>query len=86
MKGPFEKLKLQTYQDLTIYLWQTFQRVSSYCGRIGSIFYLYLDQSIKQGERMRRSKGEVIETTILSIKEALPVELGKFWGSSSNKM
>ena len=70
-KVSVKKSILQTYEDVANHLRQTFQRIS---------FQLYLNQSIKQGERMRRSKGEVLGTTILSIKQASPVKLEKFWG------
>ena len=79
-KVPAKKLKLQTYEDVANPLRQTFQRIS-----------FNLAQSIKQGEPMTRSKGEVLETTILSIKQASRVKLEKFWDAfsfptSSNKM
>ena len=40
----------------------------------------------KEGERKRRSKDSVVETTILQLKQSLSVEIETFWGSSNNKM
>ena len=85
-KVPIKKLLLKTYEDLARHLWGTFQGLSTTSQRIDIIFDLYLDRSIKQGERNRRSKEGVVETTILQLNQALPVEMEKFWGSSSNKM
>ena len=50
------------------------------------VFDLYLDQSIKQQEQSRRAEVQIIETTISNIKQSLPIEIEKFWRSSSNKM
>ena len=50
------------------------------------VFDLYLEQSIKQAERSRRSKLEPIDTNISSNKQQLPVEMDRFWASSDNKM
>ena len=53
--------------------------------RIDIIFDLYLDRSIKEGERTRNQDG-VVETIILQLKQSLPVKWKRFEGSSSNKM
>ena len=50
------------------------------------VFDLYLEQSITKAERSRRSKLEPIDTNISSSKQQLPVEMGRFWASSDNKM
>ena len=84
-KVPVKKLNLRTYEDLSKNLWATFQRLSSNSKRIDIVFDIYLDGSIKQQERSRRGK-EHVETTISSFNQTLPVEMDKFWGSSSNKM
>ena len=85
-KVPIKKLLLKTYADLAKHLWTTFQCIFPLSQRIDIIFDLYLDKTIKQGERSRRSKGESIEITIKTPNQALPVEVDKFWGSSTNKM
>ena len=66
-------------------LWSTFQHLSSGSMRLDIIFDIYLDGNIKQNERQRRSK-DIVEITIASIHQPLPVEMDKFWGSASNKM
>jgi hypothetical protein len=85
-KVPIKKLLLKTYEDLAMHLWTTFQSIFPSSQRIDIIFDLYLDQSIKQGERNRRSKEGCIEITIKTANQALPFEVDKFWGSSTNKM
>ena len=50
------------------------------------VFDLYLEQSIKQSERSRRSKLEPIDTNISSNRQQLTVEMDRFWASSDNKM
>ena len=82
-----KKIKLQTFEDLFKHLFATFKRLSAGCQRIDIVFDIYLDSSIKQHERKRRSeKHQSTETIITSIEQALPVEFESFWGSSSNKM
>ena len=73
-KVPVKNSNFKHVKTWPITFGKTFQRISSNCGRIDIIFDLYLDQSIKQVEGMRRSKGEIVQTTILSIKQALPVQ------------
>ena len=86
-KVPVKKIKLQTFEDLFKHLFATFKRLSAGCQRIDIVFDIYLDSSIKQHERKRRSeKHQSTETIITSIEQALPVEFESFWGSSSNKM
>lgn len=85
-KVPTKKMKLQTYEDFVKVLWKTFSTLSNNCVRTDIIFDLYLQQSIKQDERIRRSKSDPIETKIGSIKQQLPVEMDRFWASSDNKM
>ena len=55
--------------------------------RIDIVFDVYLETGIKQQERNRHGrKFTIVQTKINSIKQNLPVELDKFWGSSNNKM
>ena len=60
--------------------------LSKCCTHIGIAFDLYLQQSIKQGERNRRSKLEPIETNISTIKQQLSVKMDRFWSSFDNKV
>ena len=54
-------------------------------GSTSSLIYTWI-RALSKENVWEDQKGEVVETTILSIKQALPVKLEKFWGSSSNKM
>ena len=63
-----------------------FSSLSKCCTHIGIAFDLYLQQSIKQGERNRRSKLEPIETDISTIKQQLSVKMDRFWSSFDNKV
>ena len=48
------------------------------CNRIDIVFALYLEQSIKQTERSRRSKLESIDINISETKQKLPVEMDRY--------
>ena len=85
-KVPIKKLCLNTYVDFFKHLLSTFQSIFETSQRIDIVFDLYLDQSIKQGERNRRENKDCIENTIKSANQTLPIEMAMFWGSSSNKM
>ena len=85
-KVPVKKLNLKTFGDFVQNLWKTFCYLSKDAKRIDIIFDLYIDDSIKQFERNRRSKSESIETTIKRNDQPLPKELDKFWASNENKM
>ena len=84
-KVPIKKLNLRTYEDFCKHLLASSQCLSKKSTGIDIVFDIYLDGSIKQQERTRRGK-EYIETTISSKDQNMPVEMDKFWGSSSNKM
>ena len=85
-KDPTKKMMLTMYEDNFKALWRTFSSLSKDCSRIDIAFDVYLRNSIKQGERNQRSKLDLIETNITSIKQQLPVEMDRFWSSSENKM
>ena len=80
------KMMLTTYEDHFKALWRTFSSLSKDCSRINIVFDVYLRHSIKQHERNQRSKLDLTETNITSIKQQLPVEMDRFWSSSENKM
>ena len=77
-KVPIKKMNLVCYEDLFGALWKTFPSLSKGCTRMDIGFGLYLQQSIKQGERNRRSKLELIKTNISNIQQQLPVDMGRF--------
>ena len=81
-----KKMNLITYEDCFKVLWKTFSSLSIDCNSTDIAFHLYLEQSIKQAERSRRSKSEPIDTNFSSNKQQLPVEMDRFWGSSDNKI
>ena len=78
-------MNLITYKDFFKVLWKTFSLLSIGCNRMDIVFDLYLEQSIKQAERSRRSKLLPIDTNISSNKQQLPVEIDRFWASSDNE-
>ena len=63
-KIPVAKLKLKTFGEFLVHLWQTFCFLSRNCSRMDIIFDLYLDQSIKEYERNCRNKSDGIVTAI----------------------
>ena len=54
--------------------------------RIDLIFDSYTEKSPKDSERKRRSTVSPIELNILNKNTPLPVEMGRFWASSNNKL
>ena len=80
------KLKLKTFGDFVKHLWQTFSHLSRGCSRLDIIFDLYIEQSIKEHERERRSKTDGINTEINRRDQPLPVDMNRFWSSTTNKV
>ena len=74
-KVPIKKLCLNTYADFSKLLLSTFQNIFQTFQRIDIVFDLYLDQSIKHGERNRRKNEDCIEITIKSANQTLPIEM-----------
>ena len=85
-KVPIKKMNLKTYVELCNNLWSSFKNLSTNFQRIDIIFDVYLECSIKQHECTRRSKVEAIDTTISRLDQSLPVDMDRFWASSSNKI
>ena len=73
-----KKMMLATYEDFFKALWRTFSSLSKGCSRIDIVFDIYPIHSIKQGKRNQRSKLDLIETNITSVKQQLPVEMDRF--------
>ena len=65
-KVPIKRDELKTYADLANHLWITFTFLSKNHSIIDIVFDLYLDASIKEEERLRRSKDKAIEVNISS--------------------
>ena len=58
--------KLKTFGNFARTLWNTFKHLSMYCQRIYIVFDLYVQKSIKQGERFRKTKAEAININVNS--------------------
>ena len=80
-----KKMMLATYEDFFKALWRTFSSLSKGCSQIDIDSDVYLRHSIKQGERNQKSKLDLIETNITSVKQQLPIEMDRFWSSSKKK-
>ena len=85
-KVAVSKLKLKAFGDFAKHLWQTFSHLSRGCSRLDIIFDLYIEQSIKEHERERRSKADGINTAINRRDQPLPVDMNRFWSSTTNKV
>ena len=84
-----KKENLKTFVDCMTNLWNKFQRLSSYSDIIDILFDNYPTDSIKAGERKRRSgKVAAIKTNIQNIDQQLPLlsEMPKFWACPENKI
>ena len=53
-KVPVKKAKIRTFGEFGQFLWKHFQYLGNECEKIDIIFDLYLDSSMKHGERQRR--------------------------------
>ena len=85
-KVAVSKLKLKTFGDFAKHLWQMFSHLSRGCSRLDIIFDLYIEQSIKEHERERRSKMDGINAAINRRDQPLPVDMNRFWSSTTNKV
>ena len=55
------------------------------CDRIDYVRGSYLLQSVKNAERERRAKYDIVPLTSILSSTKIPVELDCFWASSENK-
>lgn len=62
------------------------KNLSKGANRIDLVFDSYLDKSIKSSERQRREKKLPIELHEIIRETPLPVDMARFWPSSSNKL
>ena len=59
---------------------------SSNAGRVDIVYYdSYIQNSIKESERVRRSEVQPIDIVDLGLESIMPVDLKSFWSSTSNK-
>ena len=82
---PVKKLNLTSFNQFFETLLHIFEQLSKQCMRIDIVFDLYLNNSVKGYERLRRSKVDSIETLILRYDQQLPVDIDRFWSSNKNK-
>ena len=77
--------KLKTFGDFAASLWKTISFLSKDAQRIDIVFDLYLENTVKYGERNRRQKTTAINVIIEKDNQPLPVTMDSFWASSTNK-
>ena len=76
-KVPIKRHELKTYANLANHLSTTFTFLSKNHSRIDIVFDLYFDPSIKEKERLRRSKGKAIEVNISSYHQVSYFDRGE---------
>ena len=82
-KIPFSKLS--TFSDVFESMWKSMTSVSKF-DTIHIVYDSYIDDSIKEAERIRRAKeSDPLEYIDLSLQSPLPVQLDRFWACSRNK-
>ena len=64
--------KLKTFGDFVAVLWKTISFLSKVAQRIDIVSDLYLKNSIKHGERVRRQKAAAIDVIIKKDNQPLP--------------
>ena len=84
-KLPVKKLKLKTFEDMNMKLWDIFAKLASKSKRIDILFDVYKQGNIKDLERIRRGKVDAIEVASLQRNTPLPVETERFWALPLNK-
>ena len=77
--------KLSTFSDVFKSMWKSMTSVSKF-DTIHRVYESYIDDSIKEAERIRRAKeSDPLEYIDLSLQSPLPVQLDRFWARSRNK-
>ena len=77
--------KLKTFGDFVAVWWKTISFLSKDAQCIDIVSDLYLENSIKYGERVRRQKAAAIDVIIKKDNQLLPATMESFWASSLNK-
>ena len=62
------------------------KRLCPNANRIDFVFDTYVNSSVKDSERIRRSGKSAIEVNNLTGDTPLPAEINAFWACSSNKV
>ena len=76
---------LTTFAEFCTAFMDMVNHMSVNAKRIDYVFDTYLEDSVKGGERARRSACAPIEINILKEDTPIPVSMESFWASSSNK-
>lgn len=76
---------MKTFGELAEMILNRIISLSKEADRVGIVFDLYQENSIKAGERLRRTKKDPIHMTISSSLTALPKDMDAFWSSIHNK-
>ncbi|XP_052271149.1 uncharacterized protein LOC127871907 isoform X2 [Dreissena polymorpha] len=77
---------LRTFNDLCTAFARCISALSRPAKRIDFVFDSYIEGSIKDNERSRRSRYRPIEVNMVNEDTPLPVNMDTFWASGSNKV
>ena len=78
-------LKLKTFGDLLDTFIKPYETYSHYAFCIDFVFDTYIEGSVKDSERVRRTELQPIDINQLTAETPLPKEMGSFWSSITNK-
>ena len=76
---------MKTFGELAEMILNRIISLSKEAERVDVVFDLYQENSIKAGERNRRTKKDPVHMTISSSLTALPKDMDAFWSSIHNK-
>ena len=76
---------MKTFGELAEMILKRIIMLSKEAERVDIVFDLYQENSIKAGERIRRTKKDPVHMTISSSLTALPKDMDAFWASIHNK-
>lgn len=76
---------MKTFGDLAEKILNRITALSKEAERVDVVFDLYQENSIKAGERLRRTKKDPVHMTISNSLTALPKDMDAFWSSIHNK-
>ena len=66
-------------------MWKTISFLSKDAQHTDIVFYLYLENTVKYGERNHHQRTTAIDVIIEKDNQPLPVTMDSFWASSTNK-
>lgn len=76
---------MKTFGEFADMILNRILSLSKEAERVDIVFDVYQENSIKAGERLRRTKKDPIHMTISSSLTALPKDMDAFWSSIHNK-